>query len=768
MELAEYSVFSDRCFRDTPPPCAAVCPLAYDVREFIRLMQKGSVRSAYKIIRNSLIFPSVITKICPGTCQNACVRGRIGDGSVDLRSLEQICVDKMAGKDPERYNIPRKQNRAAVIGAGLSGLACAYRLASFGYPVTVYERDSLIGGRFEDGIDRQWVHDEITREFKAVKCDFSMETEIGSLADISAEAVYIATGKDGVPFRDEASGAFSGILLRGGALTGADTMESVRMGLSAAEAINNRLLTSREAGREELEIAVPERSADRRYYDLSYDLGVPEEIPEKGAAEAFRCMRCNCSACYDVCPLMEKHRQYPKKITSEIIVTLKPNKSKRTAVRMLMGCTECGACREACPEKIDMGKCLQEARSDFYESGAMSPAFHDYWLQDMAFCESEEARILQIGDESRPADVLFFPGCQLSASLPEYTAAAYGALKKACDNPAMLLACCGVPAKWAGHRQEYEEIRKQITADWERAGRPTVVTACPSCLESMKTLHPDMKILSYYRFMEQHPEMSGGKNLSGSGKAAGSVKVKVIDPCSGVSEPEMASSVRKLLSDAGYDIINPEPDPACCGFGGHIYNAVPALHDTFAARRTEDIADTDVIAATYCANCRDILAYRGADARHVLGMLLGISEERRRPPELGIRRENRRIAKKDLAGENALGTEEAQVKKTGKQGGTMEIRIPEKLIDKMDRELILREQAEEIIRDAESTGVKLFDDGDNLYIAHKRFGTVTIWVVYSVDQTVSEAADPSEKADPEGVITVENVYCHRMEIREDP
>ena len=28
-----------------------------------------------------------------------------------------------------------------------------------------------------------------------------------------------------------------------------------------------------------------------------------------------------------------------------------------------------------------------------------------------------------------------------------------------------------------------------------------------------------MKILSYYRFMEQHPEMSGGKNLSGSGKA---------------------------------------------------------------------------------------------------------------------------------------------------------------------------------------------------------------------------------------------------------
>ena len=60
----------------------------------------------------------------------------------------------------------------------------------------------------------------------------------------------------------------------------------------------------------------------------------------------------------------------------------------------------------------------------------------------------------------------------------------------------------------------------------------------------------------------------------------------------------MAEDVRTLLRSAGYYVINNEPDPACCGFGGHIYNAVPALHDRFADRRTEDIQGSEIIAAS--------------------------------------------------------------------------------------------------------------------------------------------------------------------------
>ena len=83
----------------------------------------------------------------------------------------------------------------------------------------------------------------------------------------------------------------------------------------------------------------------------------------------------------------------------------------------------------------------------------------------------------------------------------------------------------------------------------------------------------------------------------------------------------------------------------------------------------------------------------------------------------------------------------------------MEIMVSEELIRKMDRELILREQVNDIICQAEETSNKLYDEEDNTFIAHQKMGAVTIWVAYSY------AEDQK--------IMVDNVYCHRMEIRED-
>src|SRR5579872_3418085 len=42
---------------------------------------------------------------------------------------------------------PPKKSKAAVIGAGLAGLTCAYRLNQNGYDVEVYEARNRVGGR---------------------------------------------------------------------------------------------------------------------------------------------------------------------------------------------------------------------------------------------------------------------------------------------------------------------------------------------------------------------------------------------------------------------------------------------------------------------------------------------------------------------------------------------------------------------------------------------------------------------------------------------
>lgn len=818
MEVAEYRDFAEKCFRDTPPPCAAVCPLAYDVREFIRLMRRGSYRSAYKLLRNSMIFPSVAARVCPETCKASCVRGRLPDDRpIDLRELERICCDKMAGKKPERFTMIQKTNTVAVVGGGLSGLACAYRLASFGYQVTVYEKNHLLGGRVCDagdctppgaGLDPEWCHEEILREFSAVNCTLAADTEIMSLADIPADAYYIATGRGGNRFEEAArENIFRGSLPEDPAgeetkerasgpaetapsesapdFTGTASSESapeaIARGLRAAAAIDVWF----KIGKAEFDPLPPKTCADARYYDLKYDTAFPETPPEKGEAEAYRCMRCSCSACYDSCPLMEKVRYYPKKVCGEVVLTLWPSLSKRTSVRMLMGCTDCGICREVCPENIDMGKCLMEARADFYESGAMAPAFHDFWLQDMAFSESEEARLLWRPQPEEPSEVLFFPGCQLSASLPETVLSSYRILQNSCKNAAILLGCCGVPAKWAGKKADYDQMRGKIREDWESSGRPLLVTACPSCLSGLKDIDPDMHVISFYRWAAEHPEALPDHGCPDA-SAAGAVcsrdccgTVTVMDPCSSVEEQSMAEDVRALLRCAGFTVANPDPEPGCCGFGGHIYNADPGLYHTFAKRRLDG---TEGCLVTYCANCRDIFAAEGADACHILSLITRPAEASladcdcrtapegspgqeaiagdcgtapdgstgqetapgscsTAPPELGQRRENRRALRRCFTGEEP---EEMEEKIT--------IRIPEEVVRKMDRELVLREQVRDLILEAEESGRKVYDEDDNLYYAHRRFGEVTVWAAYY-------------RQDDE--ITISNVYLHRMDIREE-
>ena len=721
MEIAEYKVFADKCFRDTPPPCAAVCPLACDVREFVKLMQRGSYRSAWRVYRNRVIFPSIVARLCPGRCASACVRGRLFDSAVDLKALEMACAEKMAGKKPDRFAILKKDRSVAVVGAGLSGLSAAYRLASFGYSVTVYEKTDRLGGAVGEALDPRWCHDELLREFTAVDCAFVFGREISSLDEISADAVYIATGAGGESFPDSRPGAF-----RGGALLGADLMESIAQGLRAADAVDVFM----KIGRSDYDPSIPLRTPDERYYSLHYDPTVKTDPSGKGEAEAFRCMRCNCSECYDVCPLMEKDRFFPRKMCVETIATLKPNMSKRTAVYMIMGCTDCKRCRDVCPESIDMGRCLDNARIDFYESGAMSPAFHDYWLQDMAFSLSEEAYLVLRPDGEKDPGIVFFPGCQLGASLPDYVIRTYEAIRSAEEDAALYLGCCGVPARWAGIKAEADAVAGRIRTEWERLGRPKLLTACPTCARNLRESLPEAEIESVYVWLAGRPEALPA--------AKGGGTVYVSDPCASAEDPAAAEAVRNLLEKAGFTVYNEKTDPGCCGFGGHIYSSDRELHAAFARRRTEGV---EGILAAYCANCRDVFAAAGSDARHVLGLLLGVDESRRRPPELDERRENRRRLKRFYTG-----APEPEKKKEPP------VVIPPELIDKMDRELILRSQVEENIRRAEAAGDSLYDEAADLRYAHARFGTVTLWTAYR----------PGD-----GELRVVNVYAHRVEIRED-
>ena len=133
------------CLEKEAAPCVSACPFHFDAREFIPRVQRGAFNLAYRHYANSVAFPRIISEICDGRCRSACPRGEL-DSAVDLKELERAAVAHATRTTPNSYNMPAKNQRVAVIGAGLSGLSCALRLANKKYGVDVYERSDRIGG----------------------------------------------------------------------------------------------------------------------------------------------------------------------------------------------------------------------------------------------------------------------------------------------------------------------------------------------------------------------------------------------------------------------------------------------------------------------------------------------------------------------------------------------------------------------------------------------------------------------------------------------
>ena len=720
MDLKEYEHYADACFRDTPAPCASVCPFDLDVREFVKHLQKGNYRGAYRTYQKAVLFPQIVSSLCTAPCQGACVRSRY-ESPIALKGLEQTCIEKMPNLQPTRYSRMKKSKTVAVIGGGLAGLAFAYRMSSWGYPVKVYEQSDVLGGSALRKMDPEVCSGEINREFGVLDCQFVTGRKIETLSELTEDAVFIATGRNGNAFGEtERSGIY-----RGGQLMGASGVESIVQGLQAARAADNAF----RSGREESFAPVSTVSApDPRYYDLPYDYEARTHQEGKGEAEAGRCMLCNCSLCYDVCPVMQQDKRYPKRMCSEIIVTLKPNMSRRTGVRMVNNCTYCGACAEVCPTGVDMGKCLEFARKDFYDSGAMAPGFHDYWMQDLDFSLSGEAYLVHQVRPGESSDILFFPGCQLGASDPQYVMGTLELLKKKAENPALYLSCCGLPARWAGQEEKQKQVAARIREEWLRLGRPVFITACTSCLSNLRREIPEMEVISLYSWLAEHPDVLPF--------AEGKGTLQVLDPCASAKDVQTQGHIRSILRSCGYTPENEEANTGCCGFGGHMYAVDPKLFGTFADRRTQDIREH---AITYCANCRDIFSARGTDCRHILDLVLGLEEGNRKPPELEERRNNRRKLRYHYAGKEYHMEERYP------------LTIPDSLLEKMNAQMLLRSQVETVVRTAEETGTMVLDEAQGIYYGHGRFGSVTIWAAWRRTDAGAELC---------------NVYSHRVVVKE--
>lgn len=735
-----------RCFRGDSAPCACACPFGLDVRSFTDKLRRGSFDAAFKIYRNAVVFPDIVSRLCPAPCKSRCVL-RKGAGAIEMPALEAACFRWARNTDPIAFNIPPKQKRAAIVGAGVSGLACALRVAGRGYRVTVYEKAAEPGGALRDRLPREVYLADIDRQFKYTDFELVLNREIRSLDEIEADAVYIATGAGGRDFA-LASGVNpatcetpqDGVFL-GGELLSGGTIEAIEAGLRAARNLERFLITGRmlrEVGEE------PAEEKGTRLKDAYFSLsGAPPTVAADGTgyskdeakAEAERCLRCDCNICLDRCDLMAFFRVQPKTLKERVDGTFIKGGAimEGNAKRLIAACNACAACGDHCPEGIDIGEFLLESRRRLHRAEDMPAAWYDFWVRDMVFAGGGEAALCRPAPGSERAKYLYFPGCQLGASDPRYVTESYRRLLEHEPDTALLLACCGAPAAWAGREEQHAAVAADIRSKWEKLGRPATVLACPTCRQMLRRAIPEMECVSVYELMAPW----------GAPKTAEPNTVAIFDPCSSRREPDMQESVRALLRGAGLSV---EELPAsrgealCCGYGGTPAGASRGYFDTVVQKR---VSQSALPYACYCANCRDSFAGAGKEAYHVFDLLFGLSNGDRKAPDVSGRRENRRTLRRRLL-------QEIWQERT-EEGKAMKLEISPELRERLDQDLILEDDIRTVIESCEKSGRKLRDTANGSFIGHLAIGPVTYWAEYKP---------------VEGGYKVLNAYSHRLVLQE--
>lgn len=125
-------------------PCIETCPAMQKAPQYIRALAEQKPDSGLEIIYKDNPLPNITGVLCDHQCMFACARNDY-EGTIEIRDIKLRCVLKAHSKPKTKMPVLNK-GKTAILGSGPAGLACAHYLALNGYPVTIFEQTSCIGG----------------------------------------------------------------------------------------------------------------------------------------------------------------------------------------------------------------------------------------------------------------------------------------------------------------------------------------------------------------------------------------------------------------------------------------------------------------------------------------------------------------------------------------------------------------------------------------------------------------------------------------------
>lgn len=220
------------CYDTGTAPCKTACPAHIPVQGYLKMAAQGRYTEALALIKKYNPLPAVCGAVCNRRCEDACTRGLLGD-PVAIDEVKKFLAKR--DMDAETRYIPpvikKKvegffEEKIAIIGAGPSGLSCAYYLAQMGHNrVTVFDKNAAPGGMLMTGIPSFRLEKDVLNAeidvIRALGVEFRCGVEVGKdislqqLRDEGYRAFYLAIGAQksarlGLPGED-LKGVFGGV-----------------------------------------------------------------------------------------------------------------------------------------------------------------------------------------------------------------------------------------------------------------------------------------------------------------------------------------------------------------------------------------------------------------------------------------------------------------------------------------------------------------------------------------------------------------------------
>ena len=153
LTVQEASTQGARCMDCGIPFCNNGCPVNNIIPDWNGLVYRGKAEMAIRVLHSTNNFPEFTGRICPAPCESACTLG-INADPVGIKSIERYTIDTAWSNDwvKPQPSAVKTGKKVAVVGSGPAGLAAAQQLARVGHDVTVFEKNSRVGGLLRYGI----------------------------------------------------------------------------------------------------------------------------------------------------------------------------------------------------------------------------------------------------------------------------------------------------------------------------------------------------------------------------------------------------------------------------------------------------------------------------------------------------------------------------------------------------------------------------------------------------------------------------------------